>query len=143
MYTVIYDGRCNLCSSLVQMLEQIDRGEQFRYIPMQDTEALSVWQVTPLDCEKGMILIQADQPTRRWQGSDAAEEIARLLPLGRPLIEAYRAIPGLKMFGDRTYEQVRDNRYDWFGRRSQTYGTQYPHESCTACKSSDVQAGLH
>jgi predicted DCC family thiol-disulfide oxidoreductase YuxK len=126
MYTVIYDGRCNLCSSLVQMLEQIDRGEQFRYIPMQDTEALSMWQVTPLDCEKGMILIQADQPTLRWQGSDAAEEIAKLLPLGRPLIEAYRAIPGLKMFGDRTYTQVRDNRYDWFGKRSQTYQTQYP-----------------
>jgi predicted DCC family thiol-disulfide oxidoreductase YuxK len=133
MYTVIYDGRCNLCSSLVQMLEQMDRGERFRYIPMQDAEALSTWQVTPLDCEKGMILIQVDQPTRRWQGSDAAEEIVRILPMGRPLIEAYRAIPGLKGLGDRTYTQVRDHRYDWFGQRSQTHQTQYPQDSCTTC----------
>ncbi len=140
MYVVIYDGRCNLCSSLVQMLEQIDRGERFRYIPMQDADALSVWQVTPLDCEKGMILIQVDQPTHRWQGSDAAEEIAKLLPLGRSLIEAYRAIPGLKMFGDSTYTQVRDHRYDWFGKRSQTYRSQYPHDSCTTCETSNARA---
>jgi predicted DCC family thiol-disulfide oxidoreductase YuxK len=134
MYIVIYDGRCNLCSSLVQMLAQMDQGKQFRYIPMQDAKALATWQVTPLDCGKGMILIQTDQPTRRWQGSEAAEEIAQLLPLGRPLIDAYRAIPGLKVFGDRTYIQVRDNRYDWFGRRSQTYTTQYPDDSCTTCE---------
>jgi predicted DCC family thiol-disulfide oxidoreductase YuxK len=142
MYTVIYDGRCNLCSSLVQILAQMDRGEQFRYIPMQDAEALSLWQVTPLDCEKGMILIQTDQPNHRWQGSEAAEEIARILPLGRPLIEAYRAIPGLKAFGDRTYVQVRDNRYDWFGRRSQTYQTQYPQDSCAVCDTSSASAKL-
>lgn len=134
MYTVIYDGRCNLCSSLVQVLEQIDQGKQFRYIPMQDTEALADWQVTPQDCEKGMILIQVDQPDRRWQGSDAAEEIARLLPLGRPFLDAYRAIPGLKGLGDRTYAQVRDHRYDWFGGRSQTYQTQYPQTSCPTCE---------
>jgi len=31
---------------------------------------------TPLrDCELGMILIDADSPERRWQGSAAAEEI--------------------------------------------------------------------
>ena len=28
-----------------------------------------------------MILIDTNTPTRRWQGSDAAEEIGRLLPL--------------------------------------------------------------
>jgi predicted DCC family thiol-disulfide oxidoreductase YuxK len=134
MYIVIYDGRCNLCSSLVQVLEQIDRGERFRYVPMQDVEALSKWQITPQDCEKGMILIQFNPP-QRWQGSDAAEEIARLLPMGRPIIEAYRAIPALKGLGDRTYEQIRDNRYSWFGGRSQTYQTQYPQASCTVCKS--------
>lgn len=135
MYTVIYDGRCNLCTSLVQVLEQIDRGERFRYIPMQDTEALSKWQVTPQDCEQGMILIRSDAPTQRWQGSNAAEEIARLLPLGRPFIEAYRALPGLKGVGDQTYAQVRDNRYAWFGERSQTYNAQYPDQTCATCAS--------
>ncbi len=35
-YSVIYDGNCNFCVSLVQLLESIDRGQQFEYIPMQD-----------------------------------------------------------------------------------------------------------
>jgi predicted DCC family thiol-disulfide oxidoreductase YuxK len=139
-YVVIYDGRCNLCSTLVQALEQLDRGKLFQYIPMQDETALSHWHVTAQDCEMGMMVIQANEPDRRWQGSDAAEEIARLLPIGRPFVDAYRAVPGLKGMGDRAYEQIRDNRYAWFGRRNQTYESQYPYsaESCKVCKPSEV-----
>lgn len=74
----------------------------------------------------GMILIDAANPQQRWQGSDAAEEIGRLLPLGDVAIAAYRAMPGLKRLGDKTYEQVRDNRYTLFGKRASTYYPAYP-----------------
>jgi predicted DCC family thiol-disulfide oxidoreductase YuxK len=142
-YVVIYDGRCNLCSSLVQGLGRFDQGALFQYIPMQDEAALAQWHVTAADCEMGMILIQADQPERRWQGSDAAEEITRLLPAGRLLVEAYRALPGLKGMGDRIYEQVRDHRYEWFGRREKTYQSSYPEASCTACDHASVNEDRH
>jgi predicted DCC family thiol-disulfide oxidoreductase YuxK len=132
-YVVIYDGCCNLCSTLVQALEQLERGSLFSYVPMQDSQTLAQWNITPEDCEMGMILLNADHPSQRWQGSEAAEEIARLLPAGAIAIQAYRAIPGLKGLGDRTYTQVRDNRYAWFGRRSQTYQSKYPHTACIAC----------
>ena len=135
-YTVIYDGNCNLCSTLVQQLEQIDQGQKFRYISMQEEARLVQWQVTPEDCEKGMIVIDDTHPGHRWQGSDAAEEIARILPAGSVLIAAYRAMPGLKWMGDRAYEQIRDNRYAWFGRRSGTYQTSYP-----ACETCDPSGG--
>jgi predicted DCC family thiol-disulfide oxidoreductase YuxK len=125
-YNVIYDGDCNLCTNLVKLLEKLDKGHLFQYVPMQDRETLELFDVTPTDCEMGMILIEADRPTNRWQGSAAAEEIGRLLPLSRPLIAAYRALPGMKWIGDRTYEQVRDYRYELFGRRSQTYYSPYP-----------------
>ncbi|PLZ35449.1 thiol-disulfide oxidoreductase, partial [Fischerella thermalis WC542] len=29
-YYVIYDGNCNLCVTLVQLLENLDQGNQFR-----------------------------------------------------------------------------------------------------------------
>jgi len=74
----------------------------------------------------GMILIDADAPEKRWQGSDAAEEIGRLLPVGNGFVEAYRALPGVKWVGDRIYEQVRDNRYIIFGKRATTYQSGYP-----------------
>ena len=120
-YHVIYDGNCNLCTSLVQVLENLDRGQNFSYSPMQDTVTLAQWQITPDDCELGMILIDTQSPEKRWQGSDAAEEIARILPGGEAAIAVYRSLPGMKDVGDRIYAQVRDNRYDWFGRRAQTY----------------------
>ncbi|MGC1247572.1 MAG: DCC1-like thiol-disulfide oxidoreductase family protein [Spirulinaceae cyanobacterium] len=125
-YHVIYDGNCNLCTNLVQVLEKLDRGEIFDYLPMQDEAGLKAFEVTPQDCEMGMILIDGNNPSRRWQGSNAAEEMANLLPAGELFINAYRSLPGVKSLGDRAYEQVRDNRYSWFGKRSSTYQSAYP-----------------
>ncbi|MEM8675856.1 MAG: DCC1-like thiol-disulfide oxidoreductase family protein [Cyanobacteria bacterium P01_G01_bin.67] len=116
-YQVVYDSKCNLCSTFAQLLKQFDREQTFSYLPMQDEAKLANYGITISDCDAGMILIDTDEPDRRWQGSEAAEEIARLLPLGEPFIAAYRAIPGMKWFGDRSYEQIRDHRYEWFGER--------------------------
>ena len=55
---------------------------------MQDEQTLQKWNVTSTDCELGMILIDADAPQRRWQGSAAAEEIGRLLPAGSVFVDA-------------------------------------------------------
>ncbi|KJH70725.1 thiol-disulfide oxidoreductase DCC family protein [Aliterella atlantica] len=132
-YYVIYDGNCNLCTSLVQVLETLDRGNLFQYAPMQDEATIEQWGITSDDCQLGMILIDADAPERRWQGSAAAEEIGRLLPLGEVFVTAYRSLPGLKWAGDRVYEQIRDNRYSWFGKRSSTYQTAYA-ASCNCNK---------
>jgi len=125
-YHVIYDGNCNLCVTLVQLLETLDQGHQFNYIPMQDHQGLSRFSVTPCECNLGMILIDGNQPDHRWQGSDAAEEIGRLLPAGAIFVTAYRTLPGLKWMGDRIYQQVRDHRYTLFGKRSSTYQSSYP-----------------
>ena len=132
-YIVIYDGNCNLCVTLVQLLERLDSGQQFRYLSMQD-DAIASFGVTAADCELGMILIDADRPENRWQGSDAAEEIGRLLPLGATFVAAYRALPGLKQGGDRAYEFIRDNRYDIFGKRDSTYESGFPACETGSCR---------
>lgn len=124
-YYVIYDGNCNLCVTLVRSLETLDKGKLFRYAPMQDEQTLLQWGITAQDCEQGMILIDGNEPQRRWQGSNAAEEIGRLLPVGSVFVDAYRALPGMKWAGDRFYEQIRDNRYTIFGKRSNTYESSY------------------
>ena len=116
-YHVIFDGKCNLCTNFAQLLKQFDREQIFAYIPMHHESALAEFGITPQDCEAGMILIDANRPEKRWQGSEAAEKIASLLPMGDLFVNAYRAIPGMKWLGDRSYEQIRDNRYQWFGER--------------------------
>lgn len=125
-YHVIYDGNCNLCVTFTQLLETFDRGSIFDYTPMQDEVTLRRFGIDADACKMGMILIDGNNLERRWQGSDAAEEIVRLLPMGEVFIATYRALPGMKWFGDRTYEQVRDNRYEWFGKRDSTYHSTYP-----------------
>lgn len=121
LYHVIYDGNCNLCVTLVQLLEKLDTAQRFNYIPMQDENLLDQFGITPEICEQGMILIDIDRPEKRWQGSDAAEEIGRILPMGKIFIDIYRSLPGLKWAGDRIYAQIRDNRYLLFGKRATTY----------------------
>jgi predicted DCC family thiol-disulfide oxidoreductase YuxK len=46
--------------------------------------------------------------------------------MGAVFVEAYRRMPGVKPTGDRLYEQVRDNRYQWFGKRDRLYESAYP-----------------
>ncbi|MEM6500501.1 MAG: DUF393 domain-containing protein [Cyanobacteria bacterium P01_C01_bin.89] len=119
-HLVIYDGNCNLCTTLVQQLEQWDDGSEFCYVPMQDNQTLAQYNITEQDCEKGMIVIDLDTE-EQWQGADAAEKIGLLLPFSRPLIKLYQSIPGLKLFGDTAYSHIRDNRYNWFGKTNSTY----------------------
>jgi predicted DCC family thiol-disulfide oxidoreductase YuxK len=126
MYHVIYDGNCNLCVNLVRILEQLDRGERFQYAPMQNQQILDDYGISSQDCQMGMLLIDQTHPEQRWQGSDAAEEIGRLLPTGQGFVAAYRMLPGMKWMGDRFYEQIRDNRYALFGKRNETYQSGYP-----------------
>lgn len=126
VYCVIYDGQCNLCVTFTQLLEKFDQGTLFQYVPMQDEATLKKFEITAENCQMGMILIDLEYPERRWQGSAAAEEIVRLLPMGQLLVAAYQSIPGLKLFGDATYEQIRDHRYEWFGQRETLYQPSYP-----------------
>lgn len=136
MYCVIYDGNCNLCVNLVRLLESLDQGRQFQYLPMQDQQALAAYAITPADCEAGMILLNLNALDQRWQGSDAAEEIGRLLPLGEVFVQTYRGLPGIKPLGDQVYAYVRDNRYNLFGQRDRQYTSNYP-----LCQSDDCQRG--
>ncbi len=124
-YLIIYDGNCNLCVTFTRLLETFDQGKLFNYIPMQNEKVLKQYHITPEDCEMGMILINQDVPSQRSQGSEAAEEIVNLLPMGQAFISAYRALSGMKLLGDRTYEQIRDNRYQWFGKRQETYHSSF------------------
>ncbi|NEO27605.1 MAG: DUF393 domain-containing protein [Kamptonema sp. SIO4C4] len=138
-YHIIYDGNCNLCVTLTQLLEQFDRGQLFDYIPMQDDRTLAQFQITPQDCEAGIILLEANNPTQRWQGSAAVEKITELLPTGELWMAAYKAIPGLKDLGDQVYSQVRDRRYEWFGQRESTYFSAYPCPCSPNADSSTVE----
>ncbi|NES99458.1 MAG: DUF393 domain-containing protein [Sphaerospermopsis sp. SIO1G2] len=135
-YYIIYDGQCNLCVNAVRLLENLDQGQIFSYVPMQDQKTLTQWGITSQECEQGMILID-ENFSQRWQGSDAIEEVGRLLPT-TAFVDIYRSLPGVKWLGDRCYEQIRDHRYTLFGKRELYQSVYCVDGSCHQDKSSPI-----
>ncbi|MEO5567784.1 MAG: DUF393 domain-containing protein [Gemmatimonadaceae bacterium] len=107
-YTVVYDGTCKVCTRLSKVLGKWDRGRlevvasqapgvmaRFPWIPARAyTEALQV--VGP--------------GGETWQGSEAIEQLLRILPRGR-LIAWIFQVPIVRTIADRFYRWFARNRY--------------------------------
>jgi predicted DCC family thiol-disulfide oxidoreductase YuxK len=89
-YNVIYDGNCNLCVTLVQFLENLDKGQLFQYIPMQDKRLESLWN-TPQDCEMGDDLIDGDQVRDDGRVAMQLKKLA-FVPMGSAFVDASIAL---------------------------------------------------
>ncbi len=120
--TIIYDGNCNLCTTFVKLLEKIDRGERFCYLPMQQVETLLHLGIHPTEMEQGVILLT---DKTKYQGMKAIERIGELLPGFDRLVSVYNQIPGVKPLSYSGYAWVKDHRYQLFGQ-CQTYESIYP-----------------
>lgn len=120
--TIIYDGNCNLCTTFVKLLETIDRGERFCYLPMQQVETLLHLGIAPAEMEQGVILLT---DKTKYQGMKAIEQIGELLPGFDRLVTIYNQIPGVKPLSYSSYAWVKDHRYQLFGQ-CQTYESIYP-----------------
>lgn len=120
--TVIYDGNCNLCITFVKLLERLDRGQMFAFVPMQESETLTFLQITVKEMDHGVILLKGKE---KFQGTAAIQAIGEILPGGRVLVDLYTQLPGAKSVGDQGYSWVKDNRYQLFGQ-CPTYRSDYP-----------------
>ncbi|MCS6959344.1 MAG: DUF393 domain-containing protein [Pseudanabaenaceae cyanobacterium SKYGB_i_bin29] len=129
---VIYDGNCNLCTTFVKLMETIDRGRLFRYVPMQKEELLQELGVNPEEMAQGVILLEGwqEKTGRKYQGMAAIERIGELLPGFPLLVQLYNQIPGVKPLVTSGYAWVRDHRYQLFGQ-CPIYESQYPF--CRPC----------
>lgn len=124
---VIYDGNCNLCTTFVKLMEQVEGGKLFRYVPLQREEALRSLGIDPLEMAQGVVLLEGEG---KYQGMAAIERISQLLPGFSFLVELYHQIPGVKALVTSGYAWVRDHRYQLFGQ-CPTYESQYPF--CSPC----------
>lgn len=108
-YYLIHDPNCPTCGPFIQLLQSLDGGKLFTCISLENSERLRDFELTVEECkQKGLILISADEPFKRWYGSEAIEEIINVLPMGYLLIATYRAMPGAKPIGDRVYVTLKN-----------------------------------
>jgi predicted DCC family thiol-disulfide oxidoreductase YuxK len=101
--TLIYDGECGICQNAVRLLQRWDRDHVLRYVPFQDTAAVSRFGIGLPKLAAAMHLIL---PVNRvYPGADAIPELLRMLP-GKRWLGAVFRIPGVLPLARRVYAWI-------------------------------------
>lgn len=140
-HIVVFDGICNLCSSVVDFITARDPGKVFTFVPLQSPRGQQLLEAhgVSIDHVDTFLLIRGSGGGNgRGDGggngggkgggngsggdgealvrSDAAIAIAARLRRPWNLLTVLRFVP--RPIRDRVYSFVARNRYRWFGKRS-------------------------
>ena len=113
-HIIVFDGICNLCSSLVDFVSSRDPNGAFTFVPMQTPagQAMLERYGVSVDDVDTFLLVRGGVALLR---SDAAIAIAAELRRPWNLLTVLRYVP--KPVRDWGYSLVARNRYRWFGKR--------------------------
>ena len=112
---ILYDGECNLCSSVVAFVLPRDRRGRFRFSALQSDAGRRL--LTAVNClDPGFSTVMLVEDNRCRTRSDAVLRILRLLPAPWPLLAGLRLVP--RPVRDAAYGLIARQRGRWFGRRS-------------------------
>ncbi len=116
-HIVVFDGICNLCSSLVDFITARDPGKVFTFVPMQTSRGQQLLDAhgVSIDQVDTFLLIRGGSGEALLR-SDAAIAIAARLRRPWNLLTVLRFVP--RPIRDRVYSFVASNRYRWFGKRA-------------------------
>jgi len=103
--TLIYDGECGMCRSLVHLVRRWDREHRIAIVPFQDEAAIRRFGVPLPALAAAMHLVFPRPEGRVFAGADAIPELLRLLP-GKRWAAGLFAIPGVRPLARRVYREV-------------------------------------
>lgn len=109
---VLFDGVCNLCSSVVQFIIANDSQKIFRFASQQSEFGQKLLEVHKLPAMDTVVLISGSSIYIR---SDAVLEIAARLPAKWSWLSGFRIIP--RVVRDAVYKLIGKYRYNIFGKR--------------------------
>jgi predicted DCC family thiol-disulfide oxidoreductase YuxK len=108
-YTVVYDGHCNVCTRLANVLRAWD-GE-LEVVASQSPGVMERFPwIPPAAYAEALQLVGPGGTT--WQGAAAIEQLLNILPRGRLFSWAFH-IPLLRGVADRFYRWFARNRYQF------------------------------
>lgn len=111
---VLFDGVCNLCSTLVQFVIRHDPAAKFRFAAIQSEIGREIYQSRGLDpAELETFVFIAGG--RIFLRSDAAMEVVSRFDGAWRTFRILRFIP--RFARDSIYSFIARNRYRWFGRK--------------------------
>jgi len=113
---IIFDGVCNFCNGAVNFIIKRDTRKVFYFSSMQadiGIKLLKKYDLSP-DNTDTFLLIRDNKP---YTKSDAALVIAKEFNIPWRWLAILRVIP--KFIRDSIYSLIANNRYKWFGKRTQ------------------------
>ena len=109
-YTVVYDGFCNVCKKLVNVLTKWDRNHELEILPSQ-TPGLGVrFPWIPARAYLESVQVIQTRTGRTWQGAAAIEQLLDVLPKGK-LLSWIFSIPFVRPLAEKFYRWFARNRY--------------------------------
>ena len=111
---VLFDGVCNLCNGVVQIIIKNDAKKQFRFASLQSEYGQKILQQyqLPLNGFNSFVLLESG---KMYTKSTGALRVAKRLKSLWPLLYGFIIVP--KFIRDAVYEFVATNRYKWFGKQ--------------------------
>ena len=109
-YTVVYDGRCNVCSRIVTVLERRDRDKRLEIVSSAEREVADRFPWIPPAAYAESLQVIRTADNRTWQGAAAVEQLLDVLPKGR-FISWIFSIPFARPLAEKLYRAFARNRY--------------------------------
>jgi len=106
---VFYDVDCGICFFTARVVARMDVLGRMRWLSNRDPAALAAAGVDAELLDRTILVVDGDDPTRRWTRSDAFAEIFGALPLGRLWAWPLR-VPGARQLAGAVYDWVARNR---------------------------------
>jgi predicted DCC family thiol-disulfide oxidoreductase YuxK len=108
--TVFYDVDCGICFFTARVMARMDLLGRMRWLSNRDPAALAAAGVVESEMlDRTILVVDSDNPARRWTRSDAFAEIFGALPLGRLWAWPLR-VPGVRQIAGAAYDWVARNR---------------------------------
>lgn len=115
---ILFDGVCNLCSSVVQFAIKHDPKRHFRFASLQSEFGQNVMKKfgLPIDQLNSFILLENN---KIYTKSTAALMVTKKLNKGWSLLYAFMIVPSF--IRNIVYDYVARHRYNWYGSKEECW----------------------
>ncbi|HZB10956.1 MAG TPA: DUF393 domain-containing protein [Rubrobacter sp.] len=105
--TLVFDGRCGVCTRFVRVMKRLDRKQRVTALPYQKPGAPASVGLTTEACRKAAWAVTPEG--HRYRGAEAVN-LALVVALGTRLPCALYRLPLIKRAQDRAYDWIAANR---------------------------------
>jgi predicted DCC family thiol-disulfide oxidoreductase YuxK len=121
--TLVFDGRCGVCSRFVRVMKRLDRKQRVTAMPYQKPGVPASVGLTAEACRKAAWAVTPEGG--RYRGAGAVN-LAVAVALGTNLPYAFYRLPLIKRAQDRAYDWIAANRHRLPG--DEPHCSQHPEE---------------